>query len=794
MKKAIVAGLLLLGAAGLAFAADTSCCSIPGKDFPKVGGNYGNQNYSSLAQITKANVKTLGGAWHVHLEGGSKAFEQEASVIAVDGVIYIETSQGNVFAVNGKTGDILWTYKTDFGPLLHRGVAVGGGRVYATFAQNYVAALDQKTGKPIWQKQIVDDGGPGRAQGGFKTAVVYYDGMIYFGSADAGRGVAHALDAATGNVVWRFYGTPGTGEFGNDTWEGDSWKRGGASPWMHPAVDPELGLLYWTFGNARNAQSMAVDGSMRAGQNLFANSVVAINAKTGKRVWHFQSVHHDIWDMDGVMAPVLADLPLGGKARKIIIYGSKTGMFYIFDRATGEPITPIVETPVPQQPLQKTWPTQPMVQGDALLPLCASDKSGPDQVPPNYQYGCLFTPHLDFPVVQAPGTGGGMDWSAISYSPKTKLIYVGIELVNVAHIQHDTGLGVSVSTGFRPLGEKRSGKIVAFNPATHKIVWQRDNVWGLSHGNGFLGTASGLMFVGQQDGTLLALDLADGKELWRTQTGSGVHSSPATYEVDGQQYVAVLAGGARVPYSSPQGDDLWGYKLGGTVPPAPAPPPPSSRQPIIAPPVEGGAVNNTVQIARMWAGNQVGDAESNQQNAMAPQSLSVPVGTTVTFTNPAGNSQPHCVTQFYEGLFASPPLKPGESYKYTFNKPGEYYYNDCTSPPTTGRVIVYAGPAHAITPLIVTPQPAAAPKSAPAKAAAAATPAAGGGTPLPPGPGRDFVQQTCSQCHDVARVAGQRHNRADWIRIIDQMRANGMVVDDKQRQQIAYYLATALGQ
>jgi len=495
--------------------------------------------------------------------------------------------------------------------------------------------------------------------------------------------------------------------------------------------------------------------------------------------------------MDGVMAPVLADLPVAGKTRKIIIYGSKTGMFYVFDRATGEPITPIVETPVPQQPLQKTWPTQPMAQGDALLPLCVNDKNGPDQVPPNYQYGCLFTPHLDFPVVQAPGTGGGMDWSAISYSPKTRLIYVGIEIVNVAHIQHDTGLGVSVSTGFRPLGEKRSGKIVAFNPATHKIAWERDNVWGLSHGNGFLGTASGVMFVGQQDGTLLALDMADGKELWRSQTGSGVHSSPATYEVDGQQYVAVLAGGARVPYSSPQGDDLWGYKLGGTVPQAVAPPPPSSRQPIIAPPVEGGAVNNTVQIARMWAGNQVGDVESNQQNAMAPQSLSVPAGTTVTFTNPAGNSQPHCVTQFYEGLFASPPLKPGASFTYTFTKPGEYYYNDCTSPPTTGRVIVYAGPAHAVTPLVVTPQPATVPKSAPAKAAAA-TPTAG--TQLPPGAGRDFVQKTCSQCHDIARVAGQRHNRADWIRVIDQMRANGMVVDDTQRQQIADYLATALGQ
>ncbi|HVV28007.1 MAG TPA: PQQ-binding-like beta-propeller repeat protein [Rhizomicrobium sp.] len=788
MKSRLLIALFLLGIVGLARADGRGCCAIPGKDFPKVGGNLGNWNYSSLSQITRTNVKALGGAWHLHLEGGSKDFEQQASVIAVGGVIYVETSQGNVFAVDGATGRIVWEYKTNFGPLLHRGVAVGGGRVYATFAQNYVGALDQKTGKPIWLKQIVDDGGPGRVQGSFKSAVVYYDGMIYFGSADAGRGVAHALDAATGDVVWRFYGTPGPGEFGNDTWEGDSWKRGGASPWMHPAIDPELGLVYWTFGNARNAQSMAVDGSMRGGQNLFANSIVAINAKTGKRVWHFQSVHHDIWDMDGVMAPVLADIPVRGQTRKIIIYGSKTGMYYVFDRATGKPITPIVETPVPQQPLQKTWPTQPIPEGDALLPLCINDRDGPTQVPPNYQYGCLFTPHLDFPVVQSPGTGGGMDWSAIAFNPRTNLIYVGIELVNVAHIQHDTGLGVSVSTGFRPLGEKRSGKIVAFNPATHKIAWQRDNVWGLSHGNGMLATAGGVMFIGQQDGTLLALDEADGKELWRFQTGAGVHSSPATYEINGEQYIAVLAGGSRVPYNSPQGDDLWGFKLGGTVPPAPAPSPPSDRQPITAPPVEGALVNNTVSIARMWSNNQVGASESGQQNAMAPQSLAVPAGTTVIFTNPAGNSQPHCVTQFYEGLFASPPLKPGESFRYTFNKPGEYYYNDCTSPPTTGRVIVYSGPPHAATPSSFAPTAGLRPESP------AGAPTKGARTELPPGSGRDYVQKTCSQCHDIARVAGQRHSHDEWGQIIDQMRANGLVLDAAQRKTIQDYLTTALGQ
>jgi len=289
------------------------------------------------------------------------------------------------------------------------------------------------------------------------------------------------------------------------------------------------------------------------------------------------------------------------------------------------------------------------------------------------------------------------------------------------------------------------------------------------------------MFIGQQDGTLLALDDRDGKELWRFQTGAGVHSSPATYEVGGQQYVAVLAGGSRVPYNSPQGDDLWGFKLDGTVPPALAPPPPATRQPITSPPVEGAAVDNTVQLARVWEGGAAGTTESRQQNAMAPQSLSVPVGTTVSFSNPQGNAQVHCVTQFYEGLFASPPIPPGGSFRYEFKKPGEYYYNDCTSPPTTGRVIVYQGPAHSA----MQPSPVGFAPSPPVSSVASGE--------LPPGAGREFTQRVCSQCHDSARVVGQTHTRAEWRSIIDQMRANGLVLDEAGRKKVEDYLAAVLG-
>ena len=189
---------------------------------------------------------------------------------------------------------------------------------------------------------------------------------------------------------------------------------------------------------------------------------------------------------------------------------------------------------------------------------------------------------------------------------------------------------------------------------------------------------------------MLALDIRDGRQLWQWQTGAGVHTSPLTYEVDGEQYVAIFAGGNGLPYNSPRGDDFWAFKLGGAVKPAATPVPPPIRQPITATAVEGATVANTVAIARNWSAGKVSADEAMTQNSMAPQHLRVPVGTKVTFTNPAGNTQPHCVTQFYEKLFASPALAPGQSFSYTFTKAGEYFYNDCTSPRTTGKIVVYA--------------------------------------------------------------------------------------------------------
>src|SRR6185437_853432 len=611
-------------------------CTDPGaKDFPKVGGNYGNQNYSALDRIHHGNIRRLGAAWLNRIEGGLTTGTNQSTAVAVDGVLYIESALGNVFAVDGRTGVTKWVYRQTRGVVTRRGVAVGAGKVFTHGKGNWIIALDQATGAVVWERQINDYGNME------KVALTYHDGLLHVGTHDGERGAALALDANNGDLVWHFWGAPGPGELGNDTWEGDSYLTGGATPWIHPALDPELGLVYWTFGNARGSNS-SQDGSRRGGMNLFSSSIVAMDLKTGQYRWHFQSIHHGIWDMDNVMAPVLADVRIRGRLRKIVVYGSKSGMYFILDRTDGSAPLGIDERPVPQEPRQKTWPTQPFPRQGGWTesrvvdqPLGTSVPGDPNRAVPNYVQGALYDPHWDVPVLSIPGHGGGADWNHHSFSHSTQLVYTGFGYVAAAHSLTEA------SNGLRPPGEYQTGGIVAVDPSTNKVRWKKRMPYELAHGNGILTTASDLLFIGQPDGNLLCLDANNGHELWRFQTGAAISSSPIMYEVDGVQYLAVYAGGTGIPYgdSAPRGDFLWAFKIGGTVPPAPTPPPPVVRRPVSGGPVEGAAVNNTVVLARTYNATTgtVGTVESTAVNAMAPTHLRVPVGTTVTFVNPVDN-------------------------------------------------------------------------------------------------------------------------------------------------------------
>ncbi len=613
----------------------------------------------------------------MHLEGGAKVGQQE-SIIAYGGVIFVETTQGNVYAVDGVTGAIKWSYKPGYGSQQRRGAAIGNGLLYTTFAGRRIEALDINTGAKVWSVTLDSSlGGVG------PVAMTYWDGMVYVGSANNSFNSGIALNATNGAVVWSFQGVaPPSDPAAYATWGGGP--QAGAAPWMHPAVDPITSTVFWTFGNSRGNSSQ--NGSNRPGDNLYANSLVAMDAKTGAKKWHFQSVHHDIWDMDNVMAPLLIDTTVQGQPRNVIVYGSKAGMFYLLDRNTGQPIFPIDEVAVPQDPRQSNSPTQPMPRNGSYVSTCPTS-SGPTQAPPNFTTGCIYTPHWDLPVYSYPGNGGGGNWSAMSYSPHTGYFYDGYANIGGAHDLTET------SNGFRAIGERTQGGIIAFNPATDTVVWKKDMPYGQANGQGILSTPTDILFTGSVDGYMLALDALSGRELWRFQTGAGVNGSPMTYMGnDGAQYVAVFSGGSTLPYSdAPLGDTLWAFKIGGTVPQAATPTPPTLRRPVTSTAVAGTAVNNTVYLNRTYSNGVVSSTETDggtNGNGMAPQFMTVPVGTTVTFINPVGNTHNHCATQFFEGLFNFGPLAPGQSATYTFTQPGEYFYNDCTYPKATGKIVV----------------------------------------------------------------------------------------------------------
>jgi PQQ-dependent dehydrogenase (methanol/ethanol family) len=654
------------------------CCVPASKNFPMVHANYGNTMYSELKDISSRNIHKLGGAWVLHVDGGVISGNQQSTPVVVDGVMYVQSASQKIVAVDARTGAVKWAYAGGGATGFLRGVAVAEGKVFSALTGRRVVALDQATGELLWQVTLDNPEFPG---GTTPTAVVYFDGLLYVGTGGGDaiyRGRGYALNTADGSIAWTFWGPAAPGTPGGDTWEGESWRTGGAAPWIHPAVDPELGIVYWTFGNP----FPVTNGSSRSGDNLFANSIVAMDAHTGTYLWHFQTVKHDIWDYDNVMAPVLMDLKIRGKKRKAVAVAGKTGFLYILDRVSGEPLQGVRYKPVPQEPRQKTSATQPIPGGEAFVPLCPDPRVEPSLRPvPNYIVGCLFTPFWDKATTAAPGTAGGADWSALSFNPRTGLLYFGAALINGGFMNGDN----AGPRWFRPTGEYRRGKIVAMDPVTNRVAWQKHTDYSLTAGNGMLTTAGDVMFIGQPDGNLVAYDIDNGRQLWRFQTGAGVHTAPITYSIKGEQYVAVFAGGNNVPYNSPAGDALWAFKLGGNVPQAAAPPPPPVRQPVPGAPVQGSTVNNTVLLARVSA---TSPETLNNLNAMFPQHLVVPVGTTVTFVNPASSANNHCADSFFENEFDSGVLLPGQTFSHAFNTPGEYFYNDCVYPHITGKIVV----------------------------------------------------------------------------------------------------------
>ena len=557
----------------------------PTASWPTNGGNLYNQRYSPLSTIDRGNVAQLKGVWRARLRSSGTApqFSGGAQPIVHDGVAYVSTGANDVFAVSIESGQILWQYAANLDPKItsvccgwiNRGVAISEDRVFVGRLDGQLAALERATGKVVWSIQAE------RWQESFSmtSAPVYVNGMVITGFAGGDRGTrgrVKAYDAKDGRLIWTFYTIPGPGEPGHDTWpkDNEAWKYGGASVWQTPAIDAELGLVYFSTGNA----GPDYNGAVRAGDNLYTVSMVAIELATGKYRWHFQQVHHDIWDYDASNPVILMDVNVDGRTRKAIAEVGKTGWAYILDRQTGKPLVGIDERPVPQEPRQATAATQPFPQGDAVVPQLI------ESAPQGYKLvndGRIFTPFVgNNPTIMRPGIWGGANWPPSAYDPAQQRLFVCASSVVNGYVGGGDPTFVAPGAGKDYLGGAmtftpipRSGVIASLDVTTNMIAWRHQ--WTEQCYSGLLATGGRLLFVGRNDGRLTALDSTTGTQLWEFQTGAGMHAPVSSFEFRGRQYViAFSAGNALI--GSARGDSVWLFGLDGTLPPA-APGTPVSR-------------------------------------------------------------------------------------------------------------------------------------------------------------------------------------------------------------------------
>jgi len=656
-----------------------------GKDWITYGGALNDQRYSSLDAVNTTNVTGLKGAWMTRLGSGrGSKYRFEADPLVIDGVMYIPTGNDDIFALNAKTGQKIWSWESDIPQVNdliccgwdNRGVAVGEGMVFSGLLDGGFVALDQKTGKQVWRTQLEDYHDGYSITGAFR----YYDGLVFTGMSGAENGVrgrVYALDAKTGKEVWRFYTVPGPNDIGGETWPAgtNDYLRGGATVWQALTIDPDLTMVYFSTGNA----GPDYDGSVRAGDNLFSAAIVALDYKTGQYKWHFQEVHHDIWDFDAPSPVVLFDQTYNGVPRKGLYECGKTGWCYILDRTNGQPLVGIDEKPVPQEPRQATAATQPYPVGDPIMNQCGEQLEGFPLA------GCIYSTFWDIPVLLRPTGGGGTEWSPTSYSPLTGYIYVNAsETTNTLARRaqsfepgHTYTGGASVTA----IGATVSSTFTALDARTHKIAWQKTE--NSSQGYGSLSTAGGLTFRGKIDGNLVAHDSKTGDDLWKFQTGWGISAPPMTYSVDGVQYVAVASGGNRGGVTTTDGDAVWAFALNGTIDELPVPPAVQTKVTL------GGrlvALGDVIGNPGAQFDDVVFDGTVMMEDyRFIPVRVQVPVGTTVTWKN--NGSTIHTATDT-KGAWDTGEIPGGGSGSVTLDTPGTYTYSCLPHPWMVSQIVV----------------------------------------------------------------------------------------------------------
>ena len=490
-------------------------------------GTLDSQRFSRLDQIHNRNVGELELKWAYQIPQLDRS---ESVPLVVDGVMFITEAPSNVVAVDAATGRQYWRYDHPLPDDLriccgrnNRGVAILGETLYMSTLDAHLVAIDARTGNVVWDREVAD-----HRSGYSKTAApLIVKGEVVTGIAGGEfgiRGFVDAYDAATGDLTWRAWTIPGPDHPDNQTWAGDSWRTGGSPSWITGAYDPDLDLVYWGTGNP----GPDWNGDVRLGDNLYSDSVLAIDHETGGLEWYFQFTPHDVHDWDAIQVPILADLTMDGEERKVMMWANRNAFYYTLDRVTGEFL---VGTPFAKQ----TWAVGLDSNG---RPIRVPDTSPTPA-------GTLVSP----PVV------GGTNWFSPAYSPSTELFYVqaydGEDIFykrDEDYVEGDRYTG----GGFQqPLpAENYVSAVRAIDPRNGDIRWEYE-IQPRSTA-GMLATAGDLVFSGSVDGYFYALDARTGAELWHVAVGAMVHSAPMSFAVDGRQYVTIAAGNVVFTFGLPE--------------------------------------------------------------------------------------------------------------------------------------------------------------------------------------------------------------------------------------------------
>ncbi len=489
-------------------------------------GSYSSERYSPLKEINRNTVSDLQVKWVYQMRNPGLV---ETTPLVVGDVMYLTEPPSTVTALDVHTGRRIWTWSPSLPPgvlaigfpRVNRGVAVLDETVYVGTLNAHLVALDAGSGTVRWDVEVADN------SVGFAitAAPLAIDGKVVIGvsGAEAGiRGFVDAYDAATGERVWRLYTVPAPGEPGSETWGGDSWRTGGGSTWLTGSYDPQLKLLYWGIGNP----APDWNGDERPGDNLYTCSLLAIDADTGEMRWYFQFTPHDVHDWDANEIPILVDLEIDGRMRRLVTMANRNAFYYVLDRETGEFITG-------REYSKQTW-------------AAGLDENGRPIVLPN------TTPTEEGNLVW-PSLQGATNWFSPSYSPATDMVYVAVREMGSVYYKGEAEYEPGkpfMGGGEQALsGDDASGSVKALDVRTGKVRWRFGLLsppWA-----GVMSTAGGLVFGGTSENNFYALDAETGESLWDFHAGAAARSNPMSFEVDGGQRVVMAAGGAMFVFGLP---------------------------------------------------------------------------------------------------------------------------------------------------------------------------------------------------------------------------------------------------